>query len=102
MKHPDFKPCALCGEGMMHTGIPLFYVVTVQRMKVDLNEVKRAHSYEQFLGNPALAYHMGPQRDLATPFSESVKLFICEACAIKPVMVACLNEVEEKPKKTAG
>ena len=39
MKAEDFKPCALCGKGMMHTGVPLFYRVTVEHLGIKMREV---------------------------------------------------------------
>lgn len=43
MKHRDFKPCQICGKGVMHAGSPLFMRVTVERLGVDRRAVERAH-----------------------------------------------------------
>ena len=32
MKHKDFKPCHLCGKGVMHAGHPLFLRISIDRL----------------------------------------------------------------------
>ena len=48
MKRTDFKPCANCGKGVAHTGLPLFWVVEIQRFGIDAQAVQRQHGMEQF------------------------------------------------------
>lgn len=81
MKAGDLKPCALCGKGMMHSGVPLFYRVTVEHMGVDLREIQRAAGMEQVMGNVALArvFH---DPDVATRLGEPVASLVCQDCAL--------------------
>lgn len=81
MKHPDFKPCLVCGKGMMHDSALTFFQVEITRMVVQVSAVQRAAGMEMMVGNPAIAYHMGPQEDLALPISQHTFL-ICEICAL--------------------
>jgi hypothetical protein len=93
MKHKDLKPCALCNQDIMHTGLPLFYKVLIQRYGIDLGAVQRQTGLEMMLGgNAILANIMGPDEDMAKPFSDAVELLVCETCAMRPAMIAALNE----------
>jgi len=92
VKQTDFKPCALCAQGVMHTGIPLFYRVSIQRFGVQLDAVRRQAGLEIMLGgNAQLANVMGPDEDMATPIGEAVELLVCETCAMTPARIAALN-----------
>lgn len=97
MKVGDFRPCARCGKGMMHTGLPLFYRVTIQRMAIDMREVHRADGMEKFF-----AGHVGIARvfhdpDIGIPFAESVTVLVCETCANQPpTLLALLLEQAAK------
>jgi hypothetical protein len=91
VKAADFKPCALCGKGMMHAGVPLFYRVTVEHMGIDVRECERASGMEQFLGNVALArvFH---DPDVAQCVGEPVTTLVCQSCALTPSLLARLAE----------
>jgi hypothetical protein len=82
MKAGDLQKCALCGKGVLHNGVPLFWRVSLQRMGVDLAAVQRAAGLEMLLGgNVALARILGPNEDVATPVGEGRTILICEQCA---------------------
>ncbi len=77
--------CALCGNKIMASGIPLFWRVTVERFGVDLAAVERQQGMAMMLrGNALLAYHMGPDEDMAKPFMPPVVLTVCEPCMLSP------------------
>ena len=101
MKQTELRPCCLCGKGLMHTGLPLFWRVSIERMGVDMNAVRRQAGLEQMLGSPALAFHMGLQEDLAKPVDEQPTTgLVCEECAINgAVCVASLSEAMTKATK---
>ena len=80
MKHRDFKPCALCGKGMMHAGHILFCRVSIERFGVHADRVKRAHGLELMMGSPALANIMGPDEDLAKVIDSQQDLLVCGSC----------------------
>ena len=99
MKAGDFKPCALCGKGMMHAGVPLFYRVTIERHGVILRNIQRQDGLAQFMGSPMLAQAMGDDREMTQPMMEPITVTICEACSTLPVLVAMLAEHEPAKEK---
>lgn len=98
MKAGDFKPCAICGRGMMHAGVPLFFRVKIEHMGVDLKAVERTAGLEMMFGGGVagakLARIMGPDPDLAKPMMEPQQLLVCHPCALKPVPLLALTERE--------
>lgn len=87
MKAGDLRPCALCGEGLMKAGVPLFWTVTLQRMGLDLGAVRQVAGLEMMMGNVQLARLMGPDPDVATPFGEGRTILVCEQCAAESTSV---------------
>jgi hypothetical protein len=82
MKAGEITKCAVCGQGVMHDGLPLFWRVTCERMGVDLAAVKREVGMELLMGgNVALARLLGPGEDIAAPLGEPRTVLVCEACA---------------------
>ena len=66
MKHKDFKPCHICGKGVMHAGHPLFLRISVDRLGIDANAVRHAHGLKLMMdGNALLANIMGTNEELA-------------------------------------
>jgi hypothetical protein len=75
--------CALCGNRILASGIPLFWRVTVERFGVDLRALERQQGRAMmFNGNATLAYHMGPDEDMAKPLMPPVVLTVCEPCVL--------------------
>lgn len=86
MKHKDFKPCHLCGKGVMHAGHPLFLRISVDRLGIDAKAVQRAHGLELMMGgNALLANVMGPDEDLAKVIDGKHDMLICIRCASEPL-----------------
>lgn len=85
MKHKDFKPCEICGKGMMHAGHPLFLRITIERMGIDSRAVERAHGMEMMVGDPLLANIMGADEDLAKVVDGKRDMLICIRCASEPL-----------------
>lgn len=81
MKSKDIQPCAICKQGVMHTGLPIFWTVKLQRMAIDRHAVQQVAGLEMMLGNVAIARAMGPDPNIAKPIGAAVSLLICEACA---------------------
>lgn len=98
MKHRDFKPCLLCGKGVMHAGGPTFFRMRLERFMVDLGALRRANGLEQMMGgNALLANVMGPDEDLAKRIDEEAKdVLICEPCALDPDAMSVLFQIYEK------
>lgn len=92
--------CLLCGKGIGHTGLPLFWRVTVEPFGVDLRAVQRQDGLAAILGNSLLAMHMGTNEDLAVPVGEPMRLTLCETCAVeKAYPVAALAEIAGERKR---
>lgn len=96
MKSADLKPCAICGKGVIHAGVPLFYRVKLEHMGVDLNAVQRIAGMEMMFGGGVagvtLARVMGPDPDIAKPIVEAQTLLICQPCAFEPRSLVLLSE----------
>lgn len=86
--------CSICDKGIGHTGLPLFWRLTVERFGVDLNAVRRQDGLGAFLGSQALAAVMGPDEDLAMPMDKPAVLTLCETCGTeRGLPVAALSEI---------
>jgi len=98
MKLSDIKKCAKCGKGVMHTGLPLFWRVTIERFGIDKAACDRRHGLETFFGGgivgAKLAGVMGPDEDIAQPVMDELKLILCEKCAMEDYPIAALAELE--------
>lgn len=81
MKVDEIRPCALCGKGVMHAGLPLFWRVTCECMGIDMAAVRRTTGLEMLTGSVALARAMGPDPDIATPLGDARTIVVCESCA---------------------
>lgn len=80
MKQTDLRPCVLCGKGVMHDNNIAFFRVQVDHLVVNLRAVQRQAGLEGVLGgNAALAFHMGPQEDIAEQASTS-RAIVCQDC----------------------
>lgn len=85
LKRRDIKPCALCGQGVMHNNLLTFYRVSLEHYVVDLDAISRQHGFEQFMGNPAIAQAMGPDADLAKQLpGRDGPVTVCCSCAMQP------------------
>lgn len=81
MKAGDLRPCALCGQGVMHTGVPLFWVVTLQRMSVDLVAVQQGAAMELHFGGNVRLARVFSDPEVAKSLGEPRTILVCERCA---------------------
>ena len=88
-----YANCSLCKKPIGHTGLPLFWRVSVERFGIDMSKVRRQDGLGAFLGNTALARAMGPDEDLTQPMMEKLTLSFCEDCALAPIMLAAIAEM---------
>lgn len=97
--------CTLCSRPIGHTGLPLFWRVTVERFGIDARAVRRLQGLGDLLGSHALASVMGPDEELAKPVMEPVKATVCEACALErglPVaVIAEAARIDQEEASTA-
>src|SRR4051812_43025168 len=85
LKQEDLRPCSFCGKGVMHTGIPQFFRVTIERMVANRQAITRQHGLEMMMGgNALLANIMGPNEDMAEVLDSVQNALVCHACAMEP------------------
>lgn len=82
--------CALCGELIGLTGLPLFWRVRIERHGIDLAAVQRQAGLALLLGNSALALAMGPDEEMTTPLMEPITFTVCEPCGTRDTSIAYL------------
>jgi hypothetical protein len=74
--------CDLCNQQIGHTGLPLFWRVTVERFGIDMHAVRRQTGLGMQIG-AALAAVMGPDESMAQALMGPVVLTACETCAME-------------------
>lgn len=90
----QLSTCAVCGKKLLHAGLPLFWRVTIERFGIDIGAVRRLDGLAAMLGSPQLASIMGPDEDMAKPVMDSVRLVMCDPCAVeRDLPVAALGEI---------
>lgn len=99
MHRKDFKPCVICHKGVMHTGLPLFWRVHIERIGVDMQAAQRQHELEQFFGSTspdalalALADVFSDGAPIGKPMDEGKTVLICETCAMADMPIAEIAE----------
>lgn len=95
MKQDQIKPCLRCHKGVAHAGNITFFRVKVEQMVLNVGAIRRQSGLEMMLGSPALAFHMGPQEDLAQPFT-SIEGLLCQDCALEGSVIELLEQDKEK------
>lgn len=83
MKQTDITPCVSCGLGVANGNVIAFFRVKVEHFVLNVGAIQRQSGLEQMLGgNAALAFHMGPQEDIAMCATEVTGL-VCQHCLMK-------------------
>lgn len=78
----ELKPCALCGKGVLHTGAPFFYELTIAQCVADLSSIRQQHGLELMLGAAApLAAVLVPSTTVARRMPAS-RVLVCSECAL--------------------
>ena len=103
MERSELRPCGVCGKGLCHTGMPLFYKVTVQRYGIDARRVREMAGLEMFFGGGSagavLADVMGPHSDIAFPITAVSEILVCEDCSTgKAHLIAGLSGLGREKK----
>jgi len=81
MTPEEFGNCAVCGEGVMHEGIPIFYRVVLETHGINHQKAQRQHGLELMLGgNAAVAAAMG-DRDISEKIDETT-VTVCHSCSL--------------------
>ena len=92
LKRAEIKPC-FCGQGVAHTGSPVFYRVRLEQFILDGRAVQRQHGLEMMLGSAALAAAMGPDEHLAKRV-QLREVLLCDVCAMQMPVAALLDRGE--------
>jgi len=80
-KQDEITKCAICGNGMAHTGTVVFYRVTLETFGLDAGAIQRAHGLELQMGAAApLAQLLGPPGDIFQQLDEK-QMLVCMDCA---------------------
>ena len=85
--------CICCRKPIGHTGIPLFWRVTLERHGVNMQAVKRQDGLTAMLGGHAgLAQIMGPDEAMTQVLHGPVTVTVCEGCALESHPIAMMAE----------
>jgi hypothetical protein len=85
--------CLVCGKRIGASGLPMFWIVRIERHGVKLDAIQRQDHLAGFLGGHAgLARVMGPDEEMTTPLMDPAELTVCETCGTRSVCVAVLAE----------
>jgi len=77
--------CSVCENKIMHTGLPLFWILDIKRYGLIHENIKRQDGLAQFIGSTGIAQIMGENADVAKIVLEK-KITLCEKCA-EPIFV---------------
>lgn len=94
----QLRPCPICKNGLAHSGIPLVWKISVERVGIDARAVQRTAGLEQMLGgNVALANVFSPDNDFGVGLGGPITLVICEPCALEnSIVIASFEELEKQ------
>lgn len=84
MKVSEITKCVCCGKGVAHSGLPIFWVVTTQRMGLDPRAIQRMQGMEMLMGNVMIARAFMDD-DVANPLGDKHTVTVCEPCSQKPL-----------------
>lgn len=87
----EVAKCIGCGKAFGHTGLPLFWRVTIERYGVDMKAINRQQGLTMMLGGNALLAQVMGADEMATCLS-SQKVTLCEECAMKEHNLFVLSE----------
>jgi hypothetical protein len=90
-----YAECSICHKLIGHTGLPLFWRVTVERFGIKADPVRRQTGLAMAMGSAELAQVMGPDEEMTMPLLEKITLSICELCGTADTMVARLVELRD-------
>lgn len=94
MKEKELRKCAtcaICGNKIGKSGMPMFWRVKIERHGIDAGAVQRATGLGMMIG-AGLAAVMGPDEEMTVPLMDPVTVTVCEMCGTKSTSVAALAE----------
>ncbi len=76
--------CNLCHKKIGESGIPMFWIIKIERHGVNLDTVKRQDGLTAVLGGSVvLSQVMGANENMTMPMMEPLTLTVCETCAVE-------------------
>lgn len=78
----EIKPCAFCGQGIAHTGSPIFYEFEIRQCVLDPNNIRQIHGLETMMGNAAIARVFAPTSTVAHRLGGKRRQLVCMDCAM--------------------
>lgn len=75
--------CSVCQKGAAHTGVPLFWTISVDRHGLKPDAIRRHDGLVMMMGSSRLAEVLGPDEEMTVPMMQTVKLTICETCMVE-------------------
>ncbi len=78
--------CASCGKKLCESGLPLFYLLRIERYGIRADAMRRRDGLAMVLGSSKLAAVMGPDEDIAVPVMEAARVALCEPCGSEHVL----------------
>lgn len=94
----DLQPCACCGRGVMHAGVPLAWRVSIERIGFDRREIQRQAGLESIFGGTTAAvaladvFSTGPIG--RTVEGSATTVLVCEECAVSSTLpIGVLAEI---------
>lgn len=95
-----FAICIVCKKPFGHTGLPLFWRLTIERHGVNRQAIQRQDGLAALLGGSSLlAQVMGPDEEMTTPMVEPITVTVCEKCAMEPQIIGFLAEAASDERK---
>jgi hypothetical protein len=93
----DLRPCPMCGKGLMHNGLPLAWKITMHRLGIDVNAVRREQGLEMLMGGSvALARAFSPNSEFGLEIEKPITVMVCEPCALDDRIVIMCGFPDEK------
>jgi hypothetical protein len=78
--------CSRCKNKIGHTGLPLFWTLTIDRHGLDHGALTRNAGLTMMLGgHVALAQALGPDEEMTQKMMDTREITLCETCAM-PIM----------------
>lgn len=91
--------CSVCGKSIGHTGLPLFWTVSIEHHGIDMDAVRRQDGLMSLLGGSArLAQVMGTDAEMTKTILGPVVVTVCETCAVMEDS-PCLVQLAEAMKE---
>lgn len=105
LKKQELKKCALCDQGMMHSGDIQFYRLSLESFVIDHRGVQETSGMEQMMGGGSfgamMAGVMGTNPDIAKQMFQEKNMLVCSPCMMSGRLSTILSYIEAKSDEDA-